>query len=95
MNQYYVYIMSSTTRVIYVAGTNELERRVFEHKNKLKPGFTARYNVNKLVHFEQTTEVIVAIEREKQLKGWDRAKKVTLIEQDNPSWTDLSREWYG
>lgn len=87
--------MSSATRVIYVGVTNKLEHRVYGHKNKLTPGFTAQYNVNKLVYFEQTNEVMVVIEREKQLKGWDRAKKVALIVKDNPGRLDLSRDWYG
>ena len=95
MHQYYVYIMSSATRVIYIGMTNNLERRVYEHKNKVNPGFTANYNANRLVYFELTSDVTVAIEREKQLKSWNRAKKIALIMKDNPSWSDLSRDWYG
>ena len=95
MKQYYFYIMSSATRVIYIGVTDNLERRVYEHKTKLVKGFSSRYNTHKLVYFEQTSDVIVAIEREKQLKGWDRAKKVALIIRDNPSWSDLSLTWSG
>jgi putative endonuclease len=73
--------------------TNDLQRRVYEHKNKLIPGFTARYNVTLLVYFEETCDVKSAIAREKQIKGWSRAKKVALIESTNPHWQDLSAEW--
>ena len=95
MHQYYAYIMCSTSKVMYVGVTRDLERRVYEHKNILVPGFTARYNVHKLVYFEQTSDATAAIEREKQLKGWARAKKSALIVKDNPNWSDLSRDWYG
>ena len=70
--------------------TNNLERRVFEHKNHLVAGFTRRYKVTKLVYFEETSDVRVAISREKQIKGWKREKKVALIESMNPDWKDLS-----
>ena len=78
---------------MYIGVTNHLERRVFEHKNKLIDGFTKKYNVNKLVYFEQTSDVKAAIEREKQLKGLLRAKKNALVEKVNPEWRDLSMEW--
>ncbi len=94
MKQYNVYIMSSANRVLYIGVTNNLERRVFEHKNKQVEGFTAKYNVSNLVYFEQTTDVRAAIEREKQLKGWVRAKKIALIQELNPHWNDLSLAWY-
>ena len=94
MNQYYVYILTNwNNRVMYIGVTNHLERRVFEHKNKLIDGFTKKYNVNKLVYFEQTSDVKAAIEREKQLKGLLRAKKNALVEKVNPEWRDLSMEW--
>lgn len=93
MRQYYVYIMSSPSRTLYTGVTNDLRRRVYEHKNKLVPGFTARYNVTLLVYFEETPNVNSAIAREKQIKGWSRAKKVALIEATNPQWQDLSAEW--
>ena len=89
--QYYVYIMASATNVtIYIGVTSRLIRRVYEHKNHLDPNsFTSKYNVHKLVYFEQTTDVKVALEREKQLKGWRRSKKNALIEKMNPQWKDL------
>ena len=79
---------------MYVGVTNNLERRVFEHKSKLVDGFTKRYNITKLVYFEQTTNVKSAIEREKQLKGWIRKRKNELVNSMNPSWKDLSEDWY-
>ena len=95
MKQYYVYIMTNKhNTVIYTGVTNDLMRRVYEHKKKLVPGFTARYNIVKLVYFEETQDVNSAISREKQIKGWLRKKKVALIEKDNPDWLDLSEEWY-
>ena len=91
---YYVYILASKTRVLYTGITNNLERRTAEHKQKLVPGFTAKYNVNRLVYFETTADVRSAIAREKQLKGWLRSKKLTLIEVENPHWHDLSEDWH-
>ena len=93
MRQYYVYIMSSISRTLYTGVTSDLERRVVEHKRKLAPGFTAKYNVNRLVYFETTPGVAAAIAREKQIKGWIRARKIDLIESINPCWDDLSVEW--
>ena len=90
---YFVYVMSNRTHTLYAGVTNDLVRRVFEHKNKLFEGFTARYSLDRLVYFEQTTDVGAAIAREKQLKGWLRSKKVALIESKNPRWQDLSRSW--
>ena len=78
---------------MYIGVTNDLERRVYEHKQELVEGFTKRYHVHKLVYFETTTDVRSAIEREKQLKGWLRARKNTLVESVNPEWKDLSDEW--
>ena len=91
---YYVYIMTNLARTLYVGVTNDLERRVFEHKNKLVPGFTARYALTMLVHFEMTDDVTAAIAREKQIKGWLRSKKVALVESMNPEWKDLSVGWF-
>ena len=93
MKQYYVYIMTNRSGTLYIGVTNDLMRRVHEHKNKLIPGFTAKYNVTKLVYFETTTDVRTAIAREKQIKGWLRAKKIALIESVNPNWDDLSADW--
>jgi putative endonuclease len=93
MKQYYVYIMTNRSGTLYTGVTNDLARRVHEHKNKLIPGFTAKYNITKLVYYETTNDVRTAIAREKQIKGWLRAKKVALIESVNPSWDDLSADW--
>lgn len=93
-NQYYVYIMTNKSNtVLYTGVTNNLERRVYEHKNKLTDGFTKKYNINKLVFFETTNDIKSAIAREKQIKGWLRIKKIKLIETANPEWKDLSVEW--
>jgi putative endonuclease len=91
---FYVYMLSSKSRRLYVGVTNNLERRLFEHKSKKADGFTKRYNIDRLVYFEQTTDVLSAITREKQIKSWNRSKKIRLIENDNPAWEDLSTEWY-
>ena len=92
---YYVYIMSNRYKTLYVGVTNDLERRVYEHKNGLTPGFTKRYNINQLVLVEETSDVNEAITREKQLKGWVRRRKIELIDAANPRWDDLAAEWYG
>jgi putative endonuclease len=94
MKQYYVYIMTNKSRTLYTGVTNNLERRVDEHKSKTIPGFTARYNITQLVYYEEGDDVNVAIAREKQIKGWLRAKKIALIESINPEWHDLSEDWH-
>lgn len=87
---YYVYILSNiNNKVLYVGVTNDLIRRVFQHKQKIVEGFTKRYNVNKLVYYEETTDVNSALNREKQLKSFTRAKKENLINRFNPEWRDL------
>jgi putative endonuclease len=86
--------MSNDSGTIYIGVTNDLQRRVYEHKKKSVEGFTKKYNVTKLVHFEQTNDVVVAIEREKQLKGWTRKKKISLIESENRYWEDLAKDWF-
>jgi putative endonuclease len=91
--RYYVYIATNATRTLYTGVTNDLERRMYEHRNKLFPGFTSKYNISWLVYYEETDDIGVAIMREKQIKGWTRAKKVALIESTNRKWQDLSREW--
>ena len=92
--QYYVYILTNKNNtVLYIGVTNNLERRMYEHKNKLVDGFTKRYNISKLVFFESSSDVKSAIGREKQLKKWSRRKKEELINQMNPSWKDLSENW--
>ena len=93
MKNYYVYILSNVSRTLYVGVTNDLQRRVYEHRQKLVHGFTSKYNLTLLVYFEGTTDIQAAIAREKQLKGWLRAKKVALIESVNPKWLDLGAEW--
>jgi putative endonuclease len=80
--------------VLYVGVTNDLERRVQEHKLKLVPGFTATYNCDRLVWYEEFSDASGAIETEKRLKGWRREKKVTLIEETNPQWRDLAADWF-
>ena len=89
--QYYVYILSNANKnVIYTGITNDLIRRVYEHKKHLdKSSFTSRYNVEYLVYFEETTDIDAAIAREKQIKGWNRKRKEKLIEAKNPNWNDL------
>ncbi len=91
--EYYVYILASYSRVIYTGVTNDLARRIAEHKQGRTPGFTSKYNVNRLVYFECCSDIYQAIEREKQIKGWIRQKKIELIEAQNPDWKDLSKEW--
>lgn len=91
---YYVYILTDQTdNVMYIGVTNDLERRLYEHKHHLVDGFTRDYRVEKLVYFEETSDVMAAIEREKQLKKWRREKKNALVQQANPMWRDLSLDW--
>ena len=91
---YFVYILSKwDDSVLYIGVTGNLEKRLYEHLNHLVDGFTSKYNVNKLVYFEETNDVYSALSREKQLKGWTRAKKNRLITTLNPEWKDLSAEW--
>ena len=91
---YFVYILSNwSDSVLYVGVTSNLPRRLYEHRNGLADGFTRKYHVHKLVFFECTGDVRSAIAREKQLKGWTRKKKVSLIETQNPEWRDLSVDW--
>lgn len=88
---YYIYMLSNwNNKVLYIGVTNDLIRRMYEHKNKIIKGFTLKYNVDKLVYFEEYNEPKYAIAREKQLKGWKREKKNRLIESVNPEWSDLS-----
>ena len=90
VNEYYVYIMTNKSRTLYTGVTNDLARRVYEHKNKLVPGFMRKYKIRYLVYYESTPSVQVALKREKQIKGWLRTKKIALIESKNPQWIDLS-----
>ncbi len=92
--QYYVYLLTNwNNRVIYTGVTNNLHRRLYEHKQELADGFTKRYHVHKLVYFETTSDVRAAIEREKQIKSRSRAAKNALVETINPDWKDLSEDW--
>ncbi len=92
---YYTYILSNgLSTVLYVGVTNNLEARLLQHRHKETPGFTSRYNVNRLVYDETFDRPNDAIAREKQLKGWRRSKKVSLIETVNRGWNDLSADWY-
>ena len=93
MPNYYVYIITNKSRTLYAGVTNDLVRRMYEHKNKLIPGFTSKYNITQLVYYEATDDIRAAIAREKQIKGWLRRKKIALIESANPTWKDLSSEW--
>ena len=93
-NQYYVYLLTNKHQTVLYAGvTNDLGRRMWEHKNRVVPGFTSRYNIDRLMYFEVFRDVTDAIAREKQIKGWTRAKKIALLESANPTWRDLSGEW--
>jgi putative endonuclease len=90
MRRYYVYIMSNHSRTLYTGVTNDLARRVGQHKRKEIPGFTSSHNIDRLVYYESGTDIRAAIAREKQIKGWVRSKKIALIESTNPHWEDLS-----
>jgi len=92
VKDYYVYIMASKTGTLYIVVTNDLVRRVYEHKNNLVDGFSKKYFCHKLVYYEQSADINVAISREKQLKKWRREKKENLIKTMNPSWEDLNLE---
>jgi len=85
--------MASKSRTLYTGVTRDLERRVYDHKHKVVPGFTNRYKITRLVYFEETGDVYAALQREKEIKGWLRAKKVAMIEAMNPTWEDLSADW--
>jgi putative endonuclease len=93
-NCYFTYIVASRSLTLYIGVTSDLRKRVFEHKRKLRDGFSATYNCNRLVLFERFVDPSNAIAREKQLKGWTRAKKIAWIKKSNPTWIDLSEEWF-
>jgi putative endonuclease len=94
-HQYYIYILASQKNgTLYIGVTNDLERRVLEHKQKVNEGFSSRYNVNMLVYFESFQYINDAILREKRLKKWNRQRKINLIEEENKEWNDLSEDWY-
>ena len=94
-HHYYVYLLTNwNNKVMYVGVTNNLERRVYEHKSKLVEGFTEKYNVFKLVYFEETCDAMSALEREKEIKKWRREKKDALVLKINVEWKDLSEGWF-
>lgn len=92
--QYFVYIMTNKSGTLYTGVSNNLERRVYEHKHHLIDGFTKKYKIGKLVYFEETNDINAAISREKQIKGWVRKKKIALIESINPHWKDLCEDFF-
>jgi putative endonuclease len=91
---YYVYMLASRSRNLYIGVTNNLKRRVLEHKEGSVPGFTRKYRIHRLIHFESFTDVRDAITREKQTKAWRREKKLALINRNNPGWLDLAADWF-
>ena len=95
MRTFYVYIIASQNRTLYIGVTNDIERRMFEHKTRRVPGFSSRSDIDRLVYYEEVEGPTAAIEREKALKGLLRAKKIALIESMNPGWSDLSEDWFG
>jgi putative endonuclease len=93
MRNSYVYIMSGRSDVLYTGVARTLEKRVYDHRQKAVEGFTKRYNLTSLVYYEVHEDIRSAIAREKQIKGWTRARKIELIESLNPQWRDLSEDW--
>jgi putative endonuclease len=92
--KYYVYLLTNwNNKVIYVGMTSDLQKRIYEHKHKQVKGFTEKYNINKLVYYEETTDVHAALAREKEIKKWRREKKDNLVKTMNPAWRDLSLQW--
>ena len=95
MKTYYVYIMTNKSKTLYTGVTNDLQRRVDQHKRKLVGGFTQRYTIDRLVCYEAGLDVRAAITREKEIKGWSRAKKIVLVRSVNRRWRDQSTHWFG
>jgi putative endonuclease len=91
---YFVYILTNRSRILYIGATNNLVRRVREHKTGIRSGFIAKYKLDRFIYFEHFQDVHNAIEREKRIKGWLRIKKIALVMSMNPSWKDLSQQWY-
>jgi putative endonuclease len=94
MKSFYVYILGNKSGTLYTGFTNDIKGRVYQHKSKLMPGFTARYNINRLLYAETFTDPLSAIAREKQIKRWRREKKLNLIKSQNPNFLDLSSTWF-
>jgi putative endonuclease len=86
--------MTNRSRTLYTGVSNNLARRVWEHKNHLIPGFTSNYRIDRLVYYESTPSIQAAIRREKEIKGWSRPRKIALVTADNPWWDDLAEDWY-
>jgi putative endonuclease len=93
-DRYWVYMLSSTTRVLYTGATSNLVRRMYQHKHGLFPGFTKRYSVTRLVWYDWTPNVAAVVAREREIKGWTREKKMHLIETTNAGWQDLAAAWF-
>lgn len=94
MHEYYVYIATNKSGTLYTGVTNNIRLRMHEYKTKAAPGFTSKYNIDRLVYYEVFEDIRAAIDREKQIKGWLRSKKLKLIQESNPDWRDLSAEWF-
>ena len=94
MKQYYIYIMTNHSKTLYTGVTSDLAGRVYQHKAGIGSKFTSKYRINCLVYYEEFSYIEEAIAREKQIKGWVRRKKINLIDSTNPTWDDLSSEWY-
>ena len=94
MEKFYIYIIASRTGTLYVGMTNDIKKRIYQHKNHLVGGFTEKYNIDRLIYVETISDFDSVIKREKQIKKWRREKKVALIDSQNPSWDDLSRDWF-
>ncbi|PIZ55682.1 endonuclease [bacterium (Candidatus Torokbacteria) CG_4_10_14_0_2_um_filter_35_8] len=93
--QFYIYILTNQRHtILYIGVTNDLKRRIQEHKSKFIPGFTKRYNIDKLVYYEFYNNIKDAIYREEQIKGWTKEKKIKLIESKNPKWEGLAKDWF-
>ncbi len=92
---YYVYLLASHSRVIYIGVTSDLRRRIWEHRHGMRSGFASRYRATHLVYFEATNDARSAIRREKEIKGWSRRRKISLIETANAGWLDLAADWFG
>jgi putative endonuclease len=94
MKTYYIYILNNPGGMLYVGVTNNLARRVYEHRNGFGEGYTSRYQINRLIYYEETSDINVALAREKEIKGWRREKKLALVHSNNPTMRDLSAEWF-
>jgi putative endonuclease len=92
--RFYVYIISNVSHTLYIGFTNDIQKRIWQHRQKQADSFTREYNISMLVHLEEFDRADDAIAREKQLKNWRREKKVWLIEQENPNWFDLAHDWF-